>query len=153
MTSPLYHQHTGGLRALLHDGDSISMAHSIESRLPFMDYRRVEFGFRLPSELKFRNAHGKAVLKDAVRPLVPSRIVDTRGKLGFVTPVAKWFRDQAEEVIYPVLRDERCRARGLFDETQIERALDQHASGRFHGSNHIFRGISTELWFQEFIDA
>ena len=153
VTQLLYSQHTGGLRALLHYGDSISMAHSIESRLPFMDYRLVEFGFRLPGHLKFRNAHGKAVLKDAVRPFVPARIVDTRGKLGFVTPISKWFRDQAGEIVHPVLRDERCRARGLFDSKQIDRALDQHASGRFDVSNHIFRWISTELWFQEFIDA
>lgn len=153
LTQLLYEQHTGGLRALLHYGDAISMAHSVESRLPFMDYRLVEFGFRLPGYLKFRDGHGKAVLKDSLRSVVPGRILDTRGKLGFVTPIVDWFRERPEETVYPILRDPRCRQRGLFDVDKVERALARHQTGRFDLSSQIFRWISTELWFQKFIDS
>ena len=84
---------------------------------------------------------------------VPAEILAPKRKRGFATPVSRWFRDRPEETVYPVLRSESCRQRGIFDPDMIERALERHRSGRFDLGNHIFRWISTELWFQEFIDG
>lgn len=153
LTTALYEQHRGTLVALLHYGDAISMAHSIESRLPFMDYRLVELGFRLPGALKMRDGFGKKVLREAVRRDVPAEILAPRRKLAFQTPVSRWIREAPEKTAYPVLRSERCRQRGIFDPKRLEEALARHISGSVDLGNHIFRWIMTELWFQEFIDA
>lgn len=153
VTTKLHEQHAGGLRTLLHYGDAVSMAHSIESRLPFMDYRLVEFGFRLPGHLKVSGAEGKVVLKDAVRSDVPGHLLQSRRKLGFATPIASWFRSDPERTIYPVLRSERCLARGLFNTQALERAVQRHIDGKVDLSSQIFRWISTEIWFRHFIDG
>ena len=152
LTSLLHSQHVGGLRSLLHYGDAISMAHSIESRLPFMDYRLVELIFRLPGRLKLRGGHGKSLLKEAMRPVVPDWVLDTRRKLGFKTPIERWFRETPEISVDPVLRDSRCRQRGLFNPKKLDAALNKHKSGKIDLSRQIFRWISLELWFREFID-
>jgi asparagine synthase (glutamine-hydrolysing) len=149
----LLRQHEGVLADLLHYGDAISMAHSIESRLPYMDYRLVEFAFRLPGWIKYRDGWPKAVLRDAVRDVVPEAIVNQEYKAGFPTPIHRWFRERPDLTVDPVLRSRACRERGLFDPKALDRALRAHASGRLDLSNHIFRWIMTELWFQQFIDG
>lgn len=152
LNASLIRQHEGRLVDLLHYGDVISMAHSIESRLPFLDHRLVEYCFRLPGRLKYVNGHGKAVLKDAVRRDVPAEILTTRQKLGFVVPIARWFRERPAETVYPVLRSAACRRRGIFDPQKLDSALEKHRRGAADLSNNIYRWIMTELWFQEFID-
>lgn len=152
LANELRRNHEGGLSTLLHYGDAISMAHSIESRLPFMDYRLVEFVFSLPGEFKVRDGSGKVLLKEAVRGLVPEFIIDNPYKLGFVVPIREWFRDQPDETVYPVLLSDRCRQRGLFDPKALERALRRHVSGRVDLSSQIFRWLTLELWCQELFD-
>ncbi len=128
------------------------MAHSIESRLPFMDYRLVEFVFSLPGEFKIRDGDGKVLLKEAVRGFVPDFILDNPYKLGFVVPIREWFRDQSDETVYPVLLSDRCRQRGLFEPKALERALRRHVSGRVDLSSQIFRWLTLEVWCQELFD-
>ena len=152
IANELRRNHEGGLSTLLHYGDVISMAHSMESRLPFMDYRLVEFVFSLPGEFKIRDGSGKVLLKEAVRGLVPEFIIDNPYKLGFVVPIREWFRDQPDETIYPVLLSDRCRQRGLFEPKALERALRRHVSGRVDLSSQIFRWLTLELWCQELFD-
>jgi asparagine synthase (glutamine-hydrolysing) len=107
----------------------------------------------MPGHLKLEGGMGKAVLRHAMRGTVPDDILDTRRKLGFTTPIARWFRDDPQKTLYPVLLSERCRKRGVFDPKALERALERHQSGRFDLSFHIFRWLTTELWFRRFIDA
>lgn len=145
-------QHENELVNLLQYGDAISMANSLESRLPFLDYRLVEFLFRLPGRFKVRNGHSKAVLKDGVSKYVPEHILWNRGKIGFDMPIASWFRERPEEIVYPVLHSESCRKRGIFNMKEMDKALDRHISGKADLSRNIYRWIGAELWFQEFID-
>jgi len=77
--------------SILNRQDKMSMAASIESRVPFMDYRLVEFANGLPAEYKLRNGSGKAIVKDVARRVLPARIVDRR-KSGFGVPLDRWFR-------------------------------------------------------------
>jgi asparagine synthase (glutamine-hydrolysing) len=153
LNAELRRQHEGNLAHLLHYGDALSMAHGVECRLPFMDFRLVEAVSRMPGHLKLEGGMGKAVLRHAMRGIVPDDILDTRRKLGFTTPIARWFRDDPQKTLYPVLLSERCRKRGVFDPKALERALERHQSGRFDLSFHIFRWLTTELWFRRFIDA
>jgi len=142
----------GILGDLLHYGDAISMAHSLEARVPFLDYRLVEFCLRLPGDYKFRNGFGKALLRHAVRGDVPADILQNRKKLGFMTPIARWFREAPEKTVYPVLRSAACRSRGILSPERLEAAVASHVSGKQDLSSNIFRWILAELWFQTFID-
>ena len=153
LANKLRHSHEGALTTLLHYGDAMSMAHSIESRLPFMDYRLVEFVFSLPGEFKLRDGHGKLLLRQAVRGLVPDPILDARTKKGFAVPIREWFRDRRREIVDPVLLSDRCRQRGLFEPVALERALSAHESGRVDLSNQIFRWLTLELWCRDALDA
>lgn len=144
-------QHERGLRNLLLYGDAISMAFSIESRLPFMDYRLVEFCFSLPGTYKLRSGLGKAILRDSSRGLVPDDILNDRRKLGFVAPVAEWLRED-RGIADDILNSKACRERGLFNTKQIRHMISQHASGRINVFSNIYRWMLTEMWFQEFID-
>ena len=128
------------------------MAHSLESRLPFLDYRLVEFCSRLPGHYKYSDGFGKALLRSAMRGLVPSRILDTRAKLGFPVPLGKWFRERPNETLYPVLLSPECRARGLFAPAEVEKAIGRHVRGEANLSPNLYRWLMTELWCQEFID-
>lgn len=137
---------------LLHYGDAISMAHSVESRLPFLDYQLVEFAASLPGSLKLTNGYGKEVVRRAVEDYVPAHVVRNPIKLGFPTPINAWFRDNPKETIYPVLDSPECRRRGVFNHRQMMRMVDRHVKGQVNIFSLIFRWITTELWFQEFID-
>ncbi|MBX9791893.1 MAG: asparagine synthase (glutamine-hydrolyzing) [Pirellulales bacterium] len=152
LNASLIRQMEGGLVDLLHYGDAMSMAHSIESRLPFLDHRLIEFCLRIPGDFKYRDGLGKLVLREAVRKEVPARIIDTRAKLGFPTPIARWFRERPDLTIYPVLHSAACRQRGVFAPQAIDAAIARHIAGQIDLSSNIYRWIITELWFQEFID-
>lgn len=145
--------HEGGLRTLLQYGDAIAMAHSIEVRMPYLDYRLVELGFGLVGSLKVWEAQGKVVLRNAVSDIVPADILRTRRKLGFATPVSRWIRDSSDTIVAPVLYSAACRSRGLLDHSVVRAAVQDHAAGRVDLSSQIFRWLTAELWFQQFIDA
>ena len=153
LADELRRSHEGTLATLLQYGDAISMAHSIESRLPFMDYRLVEFVFSLPGEFKIRDGRGKVLLTEAVRGFVPDQVVEERPKLGFVVPIRTWFREYAHETVYPILLSRPCRQRGLFDPTSLKAALRRHAIGRVDLSSQIFRWLSLELWCRDALDS
>ena len=153
LANALRRSHEGGLRTLLHYGDAISMAHSIESRLPFLDYRLVEFVFKLPGQYKIRDGRRKALLIEAARGLVPDNIIDNPVKRGFVVPIREWFRDRPEDAVYPVLFDGRCRQRGLFEPKALRDAVRRHVDGTVDLSNQIFRWLTLELWCRNTMDT
>lgn len=151
----LMRRHAGGLVNLLHYGDAISMANSIESRMPFLDYRLVEFTWGLPSEFKVHLATGKYVHREAMRGKVPNRILDQKIKFGFNTPINQQFRAMKPSDASPidVLLDNRCLARGLFDRPGLEALISEHRSEKRDHGTLLFRLLSTELWFRCFVDA
>lgn len=151
----LQRQHSGGLVNLLHYGDAISMANSIESRMPFLDHRLVEFVWGLPSDFKIKLAVGKYIHREAMRGLVPNWIIDNRTKLGFNSPIASQFRKKykATEGPIDVLLSARCLERGLFDKSGLQTLIDIHRQGKSDHSALLFRLLSTELWFRRFKDT
>ncbi|MCY4372827.1 MAG: asparagine synthase (glutamine-hydrolyzing) [Spirochaetaceae bacterium] len=153
LAAELRRSHEGSLATLLQYGDGISMAHSIESRLPFLDYRLVEFAFSLPGCFKMRDGKGKVLLRESIRGHVPHSVVRERPKLGFVVPIREWFRATPEKTVYPVLLSDRCRERGWFDAKAMELALRRHVSGQVDLSSQIFRWMSLELWCVRALDG
>lgn len=153
LRSSLRRQHAGGLVNLLHYGDAVSMAHSLESRMPFLDYRLVEFVWALPSEYKVRLGQGKHVHREAMRGLVPDWVLDNRTKLGFTTPIGRQFvKDFDDEGPVDVLLSERSLSRGLFDPDGLRALIADHRTGRRDHGPVLFRMLSVELWYRIFVD-
>lgn len=146
----LYKQHRTGLVNLLHYGDAISMMHSLENRLPFLDYRLVEFAFQLPGHFKVSHGFGKYIHRMAYREKLPAEIVFKKAKLGFVSPLHSLFKTNS--FASEVLRSERLRQRGLFGQKPINNLLKQHEEEARDNSRLLFKVLSTELWFRTFAD-
>ena len=151
----LQRQHSGGLVNLLHYSDAISMANSMEARMPFLDHRLVEYVWQLPSEYKVHLGTGKALHREAMRGLVPDEVLNQKAKLGFTTPIAEWFRSDRFSGDCPlnVLLEPRSLSRDLFDRASIEKMIREHRCGRKDHATHLFRILNVELWFRRFIDA
>jgi asparagine synthase (glutamine-hydrolysing) len=143
----------GILPMLLKFGDALSMAFSVESRLPYLDHRLVEYAFGLPAHFKLRGSQSKGILREAMAGVIPERIRHRTDKVGFQTPVARWIGGCMDDGVRPLLLSKRCRERGIFDVTRIERRLAQQARGQAHDEDSIFRWVSVELWFRLFIDG
>ncbi len=148
----LFKSHTGGLVNLLHYGDAVSMANSLESRLPFMDYRLVEFVFKLPSHFKYSNGQGKYIHRRAMEDYVPKYILDNKIKIGFETPLHDLFKDIGDSSISGILLSDKTLARNLFSEKFLRNALSSQNNGSVDNSRILFRILSVELWFRNFID-
>lgn len=148
----LYKEHTGGLVNLLHYGDAISMMNSMESRLPFMDYRLVEFVFTLPSAFKIRNGMGKYIHRIAMQKIVPDYIINNPLKFGFDSPLSSVFAKDDINSPRAILLSDRCINRGLFSMGALTKAFEEQKSGKKNHSRFLYRMLSVELWFREFID-
>jgi asparagine synthase (glutamine-hydrolysing) len=133
--------------ALLRYADRNSMAHSREVRLPYLDRRVAEFALSLPPRFLYRQGRTKAVLREAVRDLVPDVVLDRRDKIGYETPQAQWLSEpRFIERIREILLDADARSRGFYDTVSIE--ADAHA-GRWRDPNGIWRALNLELWLRE----
>lgn len=144
--------HSGGLVNLLHYGDAISMANSLESRLPFMDVDLVEYVFRLQHSFKVRDGLGKYIHRCAMAGILPDYILKNPIKMGFNTPVAKHFKS-IDSQANKLLLSEKCLGRGLFERAGLYAAIRDQIDDRRDNSTLLFRLLSTELWFRQFIDG
>ncbi|HSP73663.1 MAG TPA: asparagine synthase (glutamine-hydrolyzing), partial [Gaiellaceae bacterium] len=117
---------------LLMKQDQMSMAASIESRVPFLDHRLVEFVSALPPRMKLRGFRTKWVLREAVRSILPQEIL-TRRKMGFPVPFGVWMRGSWQNIARDVLLDRRSRERGILDPVAVEQLITAHASGAMEG--------------------
>ena len=131
--------------------DRMSMAHSIEARVPLLDHQLVEFAATIPPEFKLRNGTTKYILKCAMRGILPDEIID-RPKHGFSIPLEQWFRGQLGSLVHELLLSERNQQRGIFNTGYIKRLLDRHQKGR-DLSWQLWTLISFELWCQTFLDS
>jgi asparagine synthase (glutamine-hydrolysing) len=132
---------------LLMKQDQMSMAASVESRVPFLDHELVEFTARIPAKYAIDGLAGKSILKAAVKDLLPSSIV-YRKKMGFPTPWAYWLEGASIDHIQEQLTEPRTLERGLFRPEAINRIIAEHRAGyRDHG-NRIWRLLNLELWFR-----
>ena len=130
----------------------MSMAASIESRVPFLDHKLVEFASSLPPRLKLRGFKTKWILREAVRGILPATIL-TRKKMGFPVPFGVWMRGPWQTVARDILLDRRTRERGIVDPAAAERLITSHASGAQEGGDAIWGLINLELWYRTHIDG
>jgi asparagine synthase (glutamine-hydrolysing) len=142
-----------GLPELLRYEDRNSMAHSLEARVPFLDYRFVELCFSLPGNELIRNGRTKDVLRRALGDLLPASVLGRRDKLGFVTPEKRWFRGELGELADDVFGSRSFAERGLVDAAAAKRRLARHRSGGVDAGMELWRALNVELWAREFLDG
>lgn len=139
------------LHELLMKQDQMSMAASIESRVPFLDHKLVELTARLPERMKLRGLTTKYVLRRSMKGVLPEAILK-RPKMGFPVPLGKWFRGQFRPVIDEYVLSERAVGRGLFDADYVRRLVGRHLSGENH-TERLWTLVNFEMWLRQFMDG
>jgi asparagine synthase (glutamine-hydrolysing) len=137
---------------LLMVGDKMAMANSLEARVPFLDYRLVEFIEQLPPAMKLRGLTGKYLHKKAVEKWLPREIV-WRPKKGFANPIEHWFRDRMRPFVEDCLLSPDSAAAAFFDQAHIERMLRLDRQGSAQFRRHLYLLVSFELWHRTFFRA
>ena len=117
--------------------DRASMAHSLEVRVPFLDHKFVEWGFRVPSSINLVKGVGKKSLKRALEPHLPHDVL-YRKKMGFSVPLADWFKGPLKDRLYDGLLSSKMKNSGYFNEKQLQNLIEQHVKG--------VRDNSAPLW-------
>ena len=126
--------------------DRNSMAHSVEARLPFLDYRLVTLMFQLPAHWKMRGAQGKHVMREAMRGRIPESVRSRVDKMGFPTPLAAWFREGLYEPMQDTLASQATRERGIYNISAIRRDLERHRRGETNAALGLFNVAQFERW-------
>jgi len=142
-----------GLPELLRYEDRNSMAHSLEARVPFLDYRLVELLFSLEAGELIERGRTKAVLRRALGDLLPPVVRDRVDKLGFVTPEGRWLRGALGELAADVFASRSFAERGFVDVRAARRRLERHRRGELSAGFELWRALNLELWARTFLDA
>jgi len=141
------------VQTLLHYEDRNSMAHSIETRVPFLDYRLVEFVFSLPSAYKIKGHLGKYIHREALKKIVPSEIMERKDKIGFLAPGENyWLRNEWKGFARDIFHSVSYKSRGIFDHAKIEGEYNRYLKGDNRNAKKLWQVLMMELWFRIFID-
>jgi asparagine synthase (glutamine-hydrolysing) len=136
---------------LLVKTDRLSMAHSLELRVPFLDPQVAEFAFSLPTKMKVRGFAKKRLLRSALEPLLPHEVIHGR-KQGFSIPIATWLRGPLEPFAREVLAPSAVARQGLLDPAAVTPTLDRHCSGQEDLSRQVWGLMALTLWFDRYAD-
>jgi asparagine synthase (glutamine-hydrolysing) len=129
------------------------MTHSIEARVPFLDYRLVELLFSLDGGHLIERSRTKAILRRALNDLLPPSVRERTDKLGFVTPEAAWFRGELGTLATDVFASQSFRERGFVDATAARTRLERHRRGEINAGFELWRALNLELWARAYLDA
>jgi asparagine synthase (glutamine-hydrolysing) len=136
------------LPALLQVEDRVSMAHGVESRVPFLDHAVVECAATIPSNIKFKDGTMKQILKHATRDLLPEAILQRKDKMGFPVPLTDWFKKEVRDFVLDVFNSQKANSRGIINNKNVVNGLNREPKfGR-----KLWGLLSLELWQQEFHD-
>ncbi len=138
------------LHELLMKQDQMSMAASIESRVPFLDHRLVEYTAKLPEKMKIRGRETKWILREAMRGILPPEILK-RPKMGFPVSLGIWLRNQFKYVVDEYVLSERALSRKIFNADFVREIVAEHDVGKDHTAR-IFRLVNLEIWHRQFVE-
>jgi asparagine synthase (glutamine-hydrolysing) len=141
------------LPALLHYEDRNSMAFSLESRVPYLDVRLVEYAASLPLSQKIRGGCTKAALRAAIKGLVPESVRCRGDKMGFVTPEESWMKDDLRPFMLDIFSSECFKDRPYWDADAVLQDYQAFLAGTSAYSPEIWRIACTELWLRTFFDT
>ncbi len=138
------------LQELLMKQDQMSMAASIESRVPFLDHKLCEFTARMPDRLKLRGLTTKWVLRESMKDLLPPKILK-RPKMGFPVPLAQWFRGPFRWVLDEYVLSATAARRGMFHNAFVAQLVKRHQSGAEDNAQRLWALVNFEIWCRRFI--
>ena len=136
------------MEELLAKQDQMSMAASIESRVPFLDHHLIEWAAQLPPDVKLRGGNGKALVRLAAERVLPRSITHTK-KRGFLVPLTRWLRDRGQDILGEYMPESDD---SLVSATYVRRLLDEHRSGRDHTAR-LWRVLAFQVWRRELLAA
>jgi asparagine synthase (glutamine-hydrolysing) len=131
--------------------DRMSMAHSIESRVPLLDNEVVAFASALPAAFKIKNGRQKHVLKEVAATMLPRDLLDRR-KQGFGVPIGHWFQGKLRDVFADTLLSKRALSRGYFQQGFVRRLMDEHLSGKRDHALRLWQLVVFERWHEQYVD-
>jgi asparagine synthase (glutamine-hydrolysing) len=134
---------------LLKETERNASAFGIETRIPFLDHRLVEYSFSLPTDYKIRNGWTKWILRESMRGVLPELVRNRRRKIGFGTPETRWLRELEPEM-RELLNSESFRSRDYWDADKITRSFNDFCGGKRIQPDFFWRVISTEIWLRVF---
>ena len=140
------------LHELLMKQDQMSMATSVESRVPFLDHKLVEFTCSLPERLKLRGGTTKYILRESMKGVLPEAIL-SRSKMGFPVPIGAWFRGAHRSIIDEYVLSERAMSRGLFNSDFVRDLVHRHQSGVENHEERLWALVNFEIWQRQFFDG
>ncbi len=140
------------LQELLMKQDQMSMATSVESRVPFLDHKLVEFTCSLPERLKLRGGTTKYILRESMKGVLPESIL-SRPKMGFPVPVGAWFRGAYSSVVDEYVMSERAMARRIFNPDFVREIVSSHQSGSENHEERLWALVNFEIWQRQFFDG
>ncbi|HJQ69880.1 MAG TPA: asparagine synthase (glutamine-hydrolyzing) [Blastocatellia bacterium] len=132
--------------------DKITMATSVEARVPFLDRRLIEFAMTIPRRLKYHGGETKYILKRALRGVVPDRVL-SRPKKGFAAPINEWMIDRLGRFVESALMGSRLRRREMFDYDFVKRLIGEQQSGRDDHSFFLWNLLNLSLWYDHWIEG
>ncbi len=132
--------------------DRMSMAVSVEARVPFLDHRLVEFVASLPHQVNIRNFGTKRLLRRTMAPILPARTLQ-RPKQAFRVPLAEWFRGDLRELLVDTLTASAARQRGILRFNAVQALIGEHLHGRRSHGQPLWNLLCLELWLKSFVDA
>jgi len=132
--------------------DRMSMAVSLEARVPLLDFRIVELAVNLPAHMKLHRGRTKRILRRAMSDRLPEMVLN-KPKQGFSIPLKNWLKGPLKPMMMDLLSEERTRRRGYFDEATVAKWTKEHLSGVENHSHRLWALMVFELWFQQVMDA
>ncbi|MEN8222004.1 MAG: asparagine synthase (glutamine-hydrolyzing) [Acidobacteriota bacterium] len=130
--------------------DRMSMATSLEARVPLLDYKMVEFAFSLPENLKLRGNTTKYFMKEALRGILPDEIIDRR-KEGFSIPIKNWLKTDLKDLMMEYLSEKRVKESGLFNYKSINNMINEHLNNKQNHAHRLWSLILFNIWREKFL--
>lgn len=132
--------------------DRMSMAASLETRVPLLDHRFVEFAARIPAHMRIRDKKTKYILKKAMQGILPQSILD-RGKEGFSIPIKNWMKQELKPLMTDALSEKNVREKGFFSPQYVQRLIKEHLANRENHSHRLWALMVFHLWYDFYMKS